>query len=146
MPGAFVMPQPPQQFVRPQPQPQLAVQNQPKPPAPTQWQQAPPPSVVRGVAPTAPTAPPKFVLPTPQALGVATSVNVPTAETPVRVDWNQIQSRLQRLNVVEYHKVAASTGGIQVTLVLPQRQRIDATGETEAAAIMNALQQAERRQ
>lgn len=99
--------------------------------------------MVRGVA-AAET--PKFVLPRPEALGVATSLNTPVV-APVQVDWNQIQSRLAKLNVVEYHKLAIR-GGVQVSMVLggTQRQQVNARGETEAAAILNALQQAEATQ
>jgi hypothetical protein len=95
-------------------------------------------------------AQPKFTLPRPEALGVATSLNVPaaTAPAPAKVDWNDIQARLVRLNVVEYQKAPAPTGGIQVTLGIPtanpsQRQRFQAQGNTEAAALLVALQQAE---
>jgi hypothetical protein len=138
-------PQPQPQFQRaaPQPQPMQLPPAQAAAPRATQWQQSvaqPAPSVVRGVAGK---ELPKFVLPRPEALGVATSLATP-AVAPVQVDWNQIQSRLGKLNVVEYHKLAI-TGGVQVTLVLDgaQRQQVDARGETEAAAILNALQQAE---
>jgi hypothetical protein len=147
MPG-MMMPQQQPQILRAMPQPQQPQQQQlPQPQAaatrPTQWQPSAatqPPSVVRGVAGK---ETPKFVLPRPEALGVATTFDTPVV-APVQVDWNQIQSRLGRLNVVEYHKLAVS-GGVQVTLVLggAQRQQVDARGETEATAILNALQQAE---
>jgi hypothetical protein len=144
MPG-MMMPQQQPQVLRPMPQPQQQPlpQSQAAATWPTQWQPsaaAQPPSVVRGVAGK---ETPKFVLPRPEALGVAMTFNSP-AVAPVQVDWNQIQSRLGRLNVVEYHKLAVA-GGVQVTLVLggAQRQQVDARGDTEATAILNALQQAE---
>lgn len=132
------------QVLRPMPQ-QQQQQQKPAPSAPAQWQQAvaPAPSVVRGVAGK---EAPKFVLPRPEALGVATNLSVPApaAVAPVQVDWNQIQARLAKLNVVEYQKARVATG-VQVRLTLPQQQHIDASGETEAAAILSALQQAEAR-
>jgi len=135
-----MMPQQPQVLrATPQPAPQPSRQ-------PTQWQQAaapsPPPSVVRGVAGK---EAPKFVLPRPEALGVATSL---PATPPVQVDWNEIQARLAKINALEYRKVANPAGGVHVTLSFSsatQRQQVDGRGDSEAAAILSALQQAEAR-
>src|SRR5947208_49579 len=84
-----------------QPAPQKIVQQ----PAP--WQSAPPsagiaPAKVRGAMPD---PAPKFVLPTPAALGVSADLNVPPpAAATTTADWNQIQSRMERLNVLRYQK------------------------------------------
>src|ERR1700722_20979448 len=102
-----------QQVPAPVYQPQFAQQ-----PQPTVWQPAQPlPVKARGVA--AEPAPTKFVLPSPEALGVATNVKVPPA---LPVDWNQIQTRMARLGVIRYQKNALSAGGIRVTLSLATSQ------------------------
>ena len=124
---------------QPQPQPQMAQQ-----PQPAVWQATQPmPTKMRGVS--AEPAAAKFVLPSPEALGVATKVQLPPAPA---VDWTQIQARMARLGVVRYRKDPSPKGGIRATLVLPtadplRELPIAAEGETEAAAIMIALQQAE---
>ena len=113
-------------------------------PRPTQWQNVnippPPPSVVRGVAPEAPA---KFVLPRPEALGVATSIQTAPIVAPVSVDWNQIQSRMERLKIVAYQKVHQGAG-VRVSMTLPNQSPVQVEGATEAAAILVALDQAER--
>ena len=74
-----------------------------------------------------------------EALGVATDLKLPT----VHVDWNQIQARMERLGVVRYQK-QVEAGAVRVTLVLPAGGRpVEAQRETEAAAVVVALQQAE---
>jgi hypothetical protein len=112
-----------------------------------QWQQAAvpnPPAVVRGVAPEVPA---KFVLPRPEALGVATSVKVP-APQPVQIDWQQVQTRMERVGVVGYRKATPTAGVVRVTIELrttdpARRYPVEAQGETEGAAILGALQTAE---
>ena len=114
-------------------------------PLPTVWQPAELPAKVRGVS--ADPVPTKFVLPSPEALGVATTVSVPQAAP---VDWRQIQARMERLGVLRYQKIPVPKGGCQVTLLLPtvdpaRSQPVEAQGETEAAAVLLALQTAKRR-
>ena len=127
-------------------------------PQPPQWQTAPlahaasgvnPPSLpakARGVAADVP-AVRKFFLPSPEALGVtATSSPPPAVKAPV--DWNQIQSRMQRLGVLQYKKNSLPNGAIGVTMLLPTSdpaigQPVAAQAETEAAAIILALNAAE---
>ena len=135
MQGFPVQSYPVQPMPAPIPQPQYAQQ-----PQPAVWQPAQPlPVKVRGVA--AEPAPTRFVLPSPEALGVATNIKMPPA--PV-VDWSQIQARMARLGVVRYQKNALSTGGIRVTLLLANSQTpMEAQAETEAAAVLIALQHAE---
>ena len=116
------------------PQPMYAQQAQPQ--QPTQWQAPRPPAVVRGVAAEVPV---KFVMPRPEALGVATDLKLPTAH----VDWNQIQARMERVGVVGYHK-QIQPGAVRVSLSLATGGLpVEAQGETEAAAVSIALQQAE---
>jgi hypothetical protein len=149
--GMPAMPmQPMQQAMQPAPQtwqpaPQ-AIQPAVQPPQPQKdlvWQPAQPlPVKARGVA--AEPAPARFVLPAPEALGVTSSVAAPTAQ----VDWNQIQARMARLGVLRYRKDSVPTGGWRVTLLLPtadpmRGQPITAQGETEAAAVLLALEYAE---
>jgi hypothetical protein len=137
---AMPMPMVQAQPVRPQPMPGSQ---------PTPWQASGnvrPPAVVRGVAPEAPPLP-KFVLPRPEALGVATSLSLqPTPAPPI--DWQGIQVRMERVGVVGYRKECPAAGVVRVTLVLrttdpSRRQPVTAQGETEAAAVLSALQYAE---
>jgi hypothetical protein len=116
--------------VRPQQQPQ-----------PLAWAPAQPVKA-RGVA--AEPAPPRFVLPPPEALGVTSNVAAPTPQ----FDWTQVQARMARLGVLRYRKDPVTTGGFSVTLLLPtadptRGQPITAQGETEAAAVQLALEFAE---
>jgi hypothetical protein len=137
-PGQFA----PSPFVQTQP---LRTQ-----PPPTQWQASgvpTQPAIVRGVAPEAPAAPPKYVLPRPEALGVSTSLNLQPAAAPP-VDWTQIQTRMERVGVVGYDKDRSTPGSVRVTLTLrtadpARRQPVTAQGDTEAAAVLLALQHAE---
>ena len=92
----------------------------------------------------------KFVLPSPQSLGVSTSLSLPTPKTeaaPV-VDWRQIQTRMERLGVLRYNKVQAANGGVHVTMLFPtsdptKGQPMSAQAETEAAAVVMILNYAE---
>ena len=127
-------------------------------PQPVQWQAAPTallasgvsaqplPAKTRGVSADAP-AMPKFSLPSPEALGVSVSASPPRAVT-VQVDWKQIQSRMQRLGVLQYKKNSLANGGVGVTMLLPTSdpaigQPVSAQAETEADAIILALDAAE---
>lgn len=123
---------------------------------PTPWKSAPPlahqaagvqtqpvPVRTRGVSAEAPA---KFVLPSPQALGVTVSLHSPAVKAPI--DWNLIQSRLERLGVLRYEKNILSADGVRVVLLLPtsdpaQGQPVTAHAATEAAAIVMALDAAE---
>ena len=109
------------------------------------------PAKFRGVAPEAapvPPPPPKFVLPTPEALGIATNIPMPSqASPPPAVDWNQVHARMERLGVLRYHKEAAP-GGVRVTLLLPmadpsRAQPVEAVAQNEAAAVLAALERSE---
>jgi len=61
----------------------------------------------------------------------------------VQVDWNQIQARMTRVGVVGYQK-QVQAGSVRVSLSLATGgQAVEAQGETEAAAVVMALQQAE---
>jgi hypothetical protein len=179
---------PPQGF-RPQnmpmttyPQPALQPQQYATPPQPSTWQvpqrqQQPTPSLgylagatapslpakVRGVSaePSPAPLPVKFVLPSPEALGLATPLTVKGPSAPpvpnvpnvpnvpaVRLDWNQAHARMERLGVLRFQKDHPPTGGVRVTLLLPtadptRGQPIEASAATEAAAVLAALQRAE---
>jgi hypothetical protein len=125
-------------------------------PQSTQWQAPaylasrvnPPqlPAKVRGVSADLPA---KFVLPSPEALGVTANLNLPQpAAATTRVDWNQIQSRMEQLKVLRYEKDCVPAGGVRVSMLLPtsdpmRGQPVEARAETEAAAIVMALDAAE---
>ncbi|MSU78516.1 MAG: hypothetical protein EXS16_10530 [Gemmataceae bacterium] len=111
----------------------------------------PPPTLSRGVSGT---GLPKFEMPSPHALGIATNLRQPTLPATVvppqqpQVDWNQIQIRIERLGVRRYEKGRTPTGEIRVLLELPttdpmRNHPVHAQGETEAVAVTRALQQAE---
>jgi hypothetical protein len=115
-----------------------------------------PPAKVRGVAPEPmpapqaqpaplpPPAPPKFVLPSPEALGIA--ANPPAAATPI--DWNQVHARMEKLGVLRYEKSTVPSGGVRVVLLLPMAdptrgQPVEAVAANEGNAIAAALERAE---
>jgi hypothetical protein len=108
---------------------------------------AKPPITARGVAPTA--AEVRYRLPGPDALGVPTSLNLPERYTvTASVDWNQLQTRVERLRVLRYEKVRLASGAIQVTLLLPtsdptKGQPITAQAATEPDALVMLLDFAE---
>ncbi|MSQ97061.1 MAG: hypothetical protein EXR98_21255 [Gemmataceae bacterium] len=98
----------------------------------------PQPTKARGVSAEPVSA--KFVLPSPESLGVTAHLQ-PAA--PV-VDWNAIQARMDRLGVLRYQKDHLPAGGVRVMLLLPtidrtKAQPVEAQAETEAAAIALAL-------
>jgi hypothetical protein len=154
----------PNQAMQGMPLPPLAPQPQARMPQPTQWQASPTrmpspaflasganprpvPATVRGVSADPPRVS-KFVLPSPEALGVRTSLKTPATAAPtLQVDWNQIQARMERLRVLRYEK-DRQAGGVRVMLLLPtsnpeRGQPVTAQAETEAAAIVMALEAAE---
>ncbi len=110
----------------------------------------PPPVLSRGVAGT---TLPRFEMPSPTSLGIATNLRQPTpvaAPPPPQpqVDWNQIQARIDRLGVRRYEKGRTPTGEVRVLLELPttdptRNYPVEAQGESEAVAVTRALAQAE---
>ena len=118
--------------------------------------QAQPPYKARGVAQEAPPAPKKFVMPSPEELGVATNLNVKSGE-PSRVsdrvlpaiDWNLMHTRMNRIGVLKFEKDRVpTTGNVRVTLLLPTSdptlaQPVVAVAATEAEAVLSAVQYAE---
>jgi hypothetical protein len=130
-------------------------QFQPQP----QWQGAPPtaylasgvqpqlpPAKARGVAPETP-AIRKFDMPSPEALGITVTASAPQPAS-TQVDWKQIQSRMERLGVLRYKKIALANGAVGVSMLLPTSdpamgQPVEAQAQTEAAAILLALDAAE---
>jgi hypothetical protein len=139
----YVMPSQPQSgWVPPAPlQPQVAM------PAPPPAKLTIPPPPVAMLPPADPMRPkvravredmpPRLVLPSPESLGIAVAAPAPTA-----VDWNQMQARLERLGVVRLGRDRLPEGGYRVVLGLPTHQ-VEATGMTEAAAVLLALERAE---
>jgi hypothetical protein len=124
---------------------------------PTQWQMPSPANLASGVAPqplpakargVSAEAPTKFVLPSPEVLGVTANLNLPKQAAPTtQIDWNQIQARMDRLRVLRYQKDSLP-GGVRVQMLLPtsdptRGQPVEAQAETEAAAIVMALNAAE---
>jgi hypothetical protein len=126
-------------------------------PQPTQWQAPsnaslaagvapqPLPAKVRGVSADGPTVK-KFLMPSPEALGV--NVSAPPLVVIAAIDWTLIQSRMERLGVLQYKKSALTNGGVRVTMLLPTSnpalgQPVEAQAETEGAAIAMALDAAE---
>jgi hypothetical protein len=102
------------------------------------------PPVARGVSAEAP-AVKKFLMPSPSALGI-NAVDAPLA-AKAPVDWALIQSRMERLGVLQYKKTAIANG-VRVTMLLPTSnpalgQPVEAQAETEAAAIVMALDAAD---
>jgi hypothetical protein len=131
-----------------QPQPRVAMPTPPSQPA-NLTLPPPPPGVaspvadatrpkVRAVSEDPPPPPRRLVLPTPEQLGIAIT---PAAEKLV-VDWNQVQSRLERLGIMRLQRDRLPAGGFRVVLGLPTQQ-VEATGATEAAAVLLALERAE---
>ena len=122
---------------------QQAPQAQAYVPQPAQWQT---PKKTRAVS-ADPIA--RFVLPSPETLGVTVRLNPPQPiSTQASVDWNQIQSRMERLRVLRYEKDRLPAGGVRVRMLLPtsdpaQGQPVEAHAETEAAAVVMALNAAE---
>jgi hypothetical protein len=86
-------------------------------------------------------------MPSPEALGVSISLSpAPAAKT--EIDWSRIQSRLENLRVLRYEKERPQPGVIRVRIVLPtsdptRGQPVVAEAQTEAAAILMALDAAE---
>jgi hypothetical protein len=104
------------------------------------------PAKARGVMADLP-AVRKFLLPSPESLGVSVSASPPPA-AKVQVDWKQIQSRMERLGVLRYKKNALPNGGVGVSMLLQTSdpalgQPVEAQADTEAAAIILALDAAE---
>src|ERR1043166_5106900 len=95
-------------YRQPAPAPQAKVQQ------PAQWQPVPvaalPPAKVRGVM-AEQTA--KCVLRTPAALGRADVAVAQPSDPKTTVDWNQVQARMERLNVLRYQKERLPSGGVQ---------------------------------
>ncbi len=107
----------------------------------------PPPKLSRGVS--GPSLP-KFEMPSPNSLGIATNLRQPTpiAQPQQQIDWNMIQQRIDRLGVRRYEKSRTPTGETRVLLELPttdptRNYPVQAEGESEAVAVTRALQQAE---
>ena len=88
-------------------------------------------------------------MPSPEELGVATSVNVTKQQAPAApMDWNALHTRMERIGVLRYQKDRLPSGGIRVTLLLPtadpaRGQPVEAVGDTEASAAAAAVQRSE---
>jgi hypothetical protein len=78
-------------------------------------------------------------MPTPEELGIVTPKSAVTS-----VDWASVRSRLDRLGATAFTLERAGTG-YHFTCRLPTGRSADGRGATEADAIRQALDQAERR-
>lgn len=89
----------------------------------------------------------KFVMPEPEALGLAVS-SAPAAAPTATLDWNAIRARMHKLGVIGSHFDRAPQGGYRVIFTLPtaepgRSQHIEAIGENEQVAVQQALSRAE---
>jgi len=162
-PPNLAMPMAPPQFAQPAPAP-LPPMNQWQPmQAPARPQQtlplaqlasgaiaAPPaPIKARGVAADPAPPPAKFVLPSPEELGVRTKPSLPAPQAAsMPIDWNQVHARMDRLGVLRHEQTRLPTGGVRVVLLLPTSdprmgQPVEAIAPTEAVALTLALDRAE---
>jgi hypothetical protein len=120
------------------------------PQAPTQpnfvavQQAAQPRPKVRAVS-ADPAPPARLALPSPEELGIKTALSAPTPATAI--DWNQIHARLDRLGIINFQRDRLPQGGFRVLVTLPAgrtpEQHFEATGATEAVAVLTALERAE---
>ena len=140
MPGYVGQPMPGNWAVAPAPQPRMPVNaamaavapSQPAAPRPTIRLQSPEIVLPKPAA--------RVTLPSPEALGI----QAPKAAV-ANVDWNAIHERLQRAGALSMHTDRLPQG-FRVTLLLPagqQTQHIEAVAETEGAAVMAAVENAE---
>jgi hypothetical protein len=107
---------------------------------------ATPRPTIRLQAPETNLAPPaRLALPSPEALGIATSQPVPAAAPPL--DWNMAHARMQRLGALGFRVDRLAQGQVRVTLTLPaadqRAHQIEVVADTEAAAVTAALETAE---
>lgn len=145
-PQAMFNPQPTQWQTPPQGKPYM-----PSPAGLASGATPPRPLIVRGVSQDPAPAPTvkKFVMPSPEELGVATTMSLtrqPAASAPI--DWNALHARMERLGVLKYEKAPIPAGGVRVVLLLPTSdptlaQPVEAVAESEASALVAALQRGE---
>jgi hypothetical protein len=140
-PGAMVPSQPPGWSSPPAPQtampaPPPGRQTQPSSPALASADMKP---KVRAVPEDSPAPLPRLVLPTPESLGIQFR---DTTAQAAAVDWNAVHARLEQLGISNFQRERLAQGSYRVILALGTRQ-VEATGATEAAAMVTALQRAE---
>src|SRR5262249_8473665 len=105
---------------------------------PTTAVSRPQPAVARGQKPEE-SRPTPLTMPTPEELGIA----VPkSAVGPI--DWAAVRARLDRIGAPAFTLERAGTG-YHVSCRLPAGRSVEGRGATEADAIRQALDQAERR-
>jgi hypothetical protein len=121
---------------------------------PPQW--APPPSAARMASPDPAPAPKlqPLALPTPESLGIRPAAQAPAAlpePMPVataKIDWNDVHARLQRLGALRFQLDKLPDGRTRAGFWLPTGPMsaplpVEAIGDNEASAVLNALQRAE---
>jgi hypothetical protein len=91
-------------------------------------------------------APPRLVLPTPEALGLVS--NRESAVRPAStLDWNDARVRLRRVGAVGFHLDEIAPGRWRATLLLPQNDQparhIEASADSDSAALAGVLERAE---
>lgn len=92
--------------------------------------------------PARPAPPTRIVLPSPDELGIKIEP-ASTMTATAAVDWNQVHARLETLGIVQFQRERLPQGGFRVVLALPTRQ-VEAVADTEAAAMLQALERAEQ--
>lgn len=107
-----------------------------------------PPPKIRLQAPETLIPSARIALPSPEELGLAAAPAATVSAKTTTLDWNFAHSRLQRLSAVGFHIDRLSDGGFRVTFLLPTNQsqrthHIESEAQTEAAAVLGALDQAE---
>jgi hypothetical protein len=84
-------------------------------------------------------APAPLVLPSPETLGIPA--------LPLSLDWNQTHEKLRQLGALGFHLDHLPNGDYRVTLMIPfgnqNAHQIEVIGNTEAAAVNSALENAE---
>lgn len=97
-------------------------------------------------APDVPPEPNRLILPAPEQLGVSMARS-PSPSTE-RFDWNVAHQRVERLSAVAFFVGRRTDGGYTASFLLPTGQpgrthHIETAGDSEAAAVARALEQAE---
>jgi hypothetical protein len=107
-------------------------------PTPAAAVSRPQPAVARGQKPEEPRSTP-LAMPTPEDLGIAMPKSAVSA-----VDWVAVRTRLDRVGATAFTLERAGTG-YHFSCRLPTGRSAEGRGTTEADAIRQALDQAERR-
>ncbi len=115
---------------------------------PPQW--APPPSAARMASAETPPAPKlqPLALPAPEALGIRPGTPAPLQAATAKVDWNEVHARLNRMGALRFQLDKLPDGRTRAGFWLPTGPMsapypVEAVADTEAGAVLQALQRAE---